>query len=571
VKFLCDQCKAKYQIADEKVAGKTVRMKCRKCGYLIEVRAAVTETSVSSRPPPPGTELPSGGIPRPPQAPRAPQKLAAPPRAAPLATSLAAQKPAAKPAAKPDKLPSALAGAFKTNVQREEEVSAPFDMAELSPADEWYVAINGVPVGPIRVAEVRRKAALGAVTEDSLAWQEGLDEWRPVRSFPELAASIREAAASGRASLTPAPPEGRVSIPSGPPRAPARAERPAAPPPRGAPLRPAAMSPQPAGVSNVVPINSRLATAEKLDDLPDDRTVPYFGPPITADSRPLSVVPDPFASPPFGTPAPAPAAMALPDQASPLVAQSIAFGAQGADPFRMPGAAGMPSIDAPAQPRKPVPWMAIAMVTAAAAFGIAAAVLVFQRPPAPPPNVVVQVPGAPPTVATPATAGGAPATSATGDTPDPNASSGQKTPKGPIAMAGGNGGDTKPGGTATGAKGPLDLSGLTGQNVAPTPDMGGDAPKAPGQCLSEGQVSSVINAHRVAVNRSCWERNPSQKPAVNVGVTLTIGADGSAQGVSASGDEPSVAKCIENDVRNWRFPAMGCSQKTSFSFKLVRQ
>jgi predicted Zn finger-like uncharacterized protein len=580
VKFLCDQCKAKYQIADEKVAGKTVRMKCRKCGYLIEVRAAVTETSVSSRPPPPGMELPSApgpgaGIPRAPLAPmasRAPQKPAAPPRAAPLATSLAAQKPAAKPPTKPEKLPSALAGAFKTNVQREEEVSAPFDMAELSPADEWYVAINGVPVGPIRVAEVRRKAALGAVTEDSLAWQEGLDEWRPVRSFPELAASIREAIASGRASLTPAPPEGRISVPGGQPRpAATRPERPAAPPPRGAPLRPAAMGPQPSAMNNVVPINSRLATAEKFEEVPDDRTVPYFGPPITADSKPLSVVPDPFASPAFGTPAPAPAAMAPPDQAAPLVAQPIAFGAHGTDPFRMPAAAAVPSIDVPAQPRKQVPWMAIAMVTAAAAFGIAAAVLVFQRPPAPPPNVVVQVPGAPPTVATPATTGGGPTTSATGETPDPNASAGgPKTPKGPIAMAGGGGSD-KPGATSTGAKGPLDLSGLTGQNVAPTPDMGGDTPKAPGQCLSEGQVSSVINAHRVAVNRTCWERNPTQKPAVNVGVTLTIGADGSAQGVSASGDEPSVAKCIENDVRNWRFPAMGCSQKTSFSFKLVRQ
>ena len=59
--------------------------------------------------------------------------------------------------------------------------------------------------------------------------------------------------------------------------------------------------------------------------------------------------------------------------------------------------------------------------------------------------------------------------------------------------------------------------------------------------------------------------------SVNVGVSMTIAPDGSAQSVSASGDELSVAKCIENDVRGWRFPAMGCSQKTSFSFKFVRQ
>jgi hypothetical protein len=42
-------------------------------------------------------------------------------------------------------------------------------MSELSASDDRYVAVNGVPVGPIRIAESRRKAALGAVTEDSLA------------------------------------------------------------------------------------------------------------------------------------------------------------------------------------------------------------------------------------------------------------------------------------------------------------------------------------------------------------------------------------------------------------------
>src|SRR5215470_14775469 len=63
MKFLCDNCKAKYQIGDEKVAGRTVRMKCRRCGHLITVSASVTESSVArklgadpdrprSRPPP---------------------------------------------------------------------------------------------------------------------------------------------------------------------------------------------------------------------------------------------------------------------------------------------------------------------------------------------------------------------------------------------------------------------------------------------------------------------------------------------------------------------------------------
>ena len=75
---------------------------------------------------------------------RAPARPA-PPRAGPLATSLASAKSPAKPG---ERHAGALASAFKTAVQREEEVSAPFDMADLSPSDEWYVAINGVPGRP---------------------------------------------------------------------------------------------------------------------------------------------------------------------------------------------------------------------------------------------------------------------------------------------------------------------------------------------------------------------------------------------------------------------------------------
>ncbi len=205
MKFLCEQCKAKYQIADEKAAGKTVRMKCRKCGHLIEVRATVGDAIAPSAEEPLG---PAAASEAPAPRPKPPQKPAGlPPRPSPLAGNVGAQRAPNRP----DAPSSVLAGAFRSSMQRDEEVSAPIDMSDLSPSDEWYVAINGVPVGPVLVAEVRRKAALGAVNEDSLVWQEGLDEWRPLRSFPDLAASVREVMSTGRSSLLPAPLEGRTS------------------------------------------------------------------------------------------------------------------------------------------------------------------------------------------------------------------------------------------------------------------------------------------------------------------------------------------------------------------------
>jgi hypothetical protein len=56
--------------------------------------------------------------------------------------------------------------------------------------DAWHVAINDVPVGPMRREDVARRVASGAVGPDSLAWREGLDDWLPLRQIPELSALL---------------------------------------------------------------------------------------------------------------------------------------------------------------------------------------------------------------------------------------------------------------------------------------------------------------------------------------------------------------------------------------------
>src|SRR5688572_29873297 len=49
MKFLCRNCKAKYQIADEKVAGRTLRMTCQQCGEPIVVRGPARTSSQANR------------------------------------------------------------------------------------------------------------------------------------------------------------------------------------------------------------------------------------------------------------------------------------------------------------------------------------------------------------------------------------------------------------------------------------------------------------------------------------------------------------------------------------------
>jgi GYF domain 2 len=112
-------------------------------------------------------------------------------------------------------LAGALAGAF---TQAFSGAPTPESDAPLSmPGDEWFVGINGVPVGPIRLSELRSKAATGAVNKESLVWRDGFEDWRPLKTYPELLAIVEEGVSSARASLTPFIPSGDVKATTGTP------------------------------------------------------------------------------------------------------------------------------------------------------------------------------------------------------------------------------------------------------------------------------------------------------------------------------------------------------------------
>jgi predicted Zn finger-like uncharacterized protein len=522
MRFLCEQCKAKYQIADEKVAGKTVRMKCRKCGHLIEVKAEVTETSVASKAPTSDPhedatrvgmdvnammQLSKGSGPAATTKPSAPRPaagggLTTKPA---LATSLAAAKPA-KPAAPPQK-ESALAGAFQKTVAKEASLQ------EISTASEWYCAINGVPVGPVRIAELRRKASTGAVTEDSLVWQEGMEEWRPLRTIPELVAIVQEGLSAERPSLVSANPPRVTPAPPAPAPRTAKTPTPApAPSPFGAPQQ----------RSNVIPLAGRLATAEKLEPEP---------------------IADPFAMPIVAAAAPAPVSTDVPS-ASGVAAPTVVI------------------------PRKQGPnWIVVGMVVAFGAFGAMAGFAVFfnKAPPAPAPTVNIVTTQAPPPTATGTT--GDPV--AVIDTANPATSAGATRPAGGGTRPSNAGGAA----TSTGGAKPIDpsIAALLGNSTAGPSVGGGSGGGGSGSALSEDAIQRVVQQRSAGVKRTCWERGGGTESNVNVRVKLTIAASGTVQSSNADGNDPIVSKCIENQVRLWQFPASSGPTTVEIPFHFLRQ
>jgi hypothetical protein len=154
----------------------------------------------------------------------------------------------------------ALAGAFSQAVAAPE---APSFKEFTVPADEWYVGINGVPVGPIRLSELRSKASVGAITLDSLVWREGFEDWQALRTFPELVAIVEESVSSARASLAPLSAPTASAGGFAPPAAPAATTAAVQDPfavPAGAGTFPAAPG-------AVAPLTSPAVVTEKADDL----------------------------------------------------------------------------------------------------------------------------------------------------------------------------------------------------------------------------------------------------------------------------------------------------------------
>jgi predicted Zn finger-like uncharacterized protein len=568
MKFLCPSCKAKYQIADEKVAGRSVRMKCRKCGFMIQVSSAIaspagfdseppeqTEGDAFSLPPPavqeaPAKSAPLAAAPAPAPAPAAPvatapspaaPSVAGAPNKAPLpkATGISPRLPPAKakPAAAPAAAPKPATPPPRASVPRAAvpAVAGPVTSAKSSPlaavrpltapraaeapavaehprdfdseeevtrmasagalagaftqafgggaapastdaplsmhSDEWFVGINGVPVGPIRLSELRSKAASGAVTKESLVWRDGFEDWRPLKTYPELLAIVEEGVSSARSSLTPFMP-----------------------------------------------------LAEANDLLPN----------------PSAVAADPFAR------APSPSAVT----GSAVVTDEIA------------------GLLPPRRGTSPMVWVAMVI---AIGLGLTMGFVLFGGKPET--KIVekivekeVPVKGADPG---PAAANNAPGGTILADPQAPKKQGG--TAKAPSATP------------TTDAKPLPGLSGLNGlNNLGPAsgPAVGGPSGATGGGAqLESGQIQSTVARYTGSVKRRCWQpaldaRAKDAPMTAKVTVTITVGPSGSVQNASASGEPkgyPGLANCIASSVRSWSFPASGGTTIANVPFVFAGQ
>jgi predicted Zn finger-like uncharacterized protein len=211
MRFECDSCNAKYKISDEKVRGRVVRFPCRKCEHKILIDGRQHDADVTvpageaysfddvtrrSEPASPFSahEAQTARARRPSSPPRR-RSPSVPPRRASAASRRVSSIPTGTtPAAAAS---SAFVGEKYALTPPLPDVTIPSAPAATDQRPEWHVSVNDVPIGPIRLEEMGHKIDAGAVSEYSLVWRDGFEDWRPLATVPELMSLLHDRRHSG--------------------------------------------------------------------------------------------------------------------------------------------------------------------------------------------------------------------------------------------------------------------------------------------------------------------------------------------------------------------------------------
>jgi len=165
MKIECNHCAASYSVADEKVAGRRLKLRCKKCSEVIRVDGTDLAT---------GAELESAS-----PADVQMQTVAPPP---PQSTE---PKPADAFAGQAD--PFGAPEGFQT-----------FEPPPAGPAaDEptWHISVGDTTQGPYTLQELGEYYSEGSIVLDTMVFCDGWEDWLPASEIPEIA----EAAKSYRA------------------------------------------------------------------------------------------------------------------------------------------------------------------------------------------------------------------------------------------------------------------------------------------------------------------------------------------------------------------------------------
>ncbi|HEX4622637.1 MAG TPA: GYF domain-containing protein, partial [Myxococcaceae bacterium] len=137
VNFTCDKCQRRYSIADDKVRGRTVKIRCKNCQNIVTVQGPAGEQRTGM------------------------MSIAE-------VEKLRAQKPS-------------------PNVPKSQwEVDPTRAQPALDLSVEWFAMIQGKQTGPHTVRTLNERVGAGDVSLRTYLWRKGMTDWKRAQDVPEL-------------------------------------------------------------------------------------------------------------------------------------------------------------------------------------------------------------------------------------------------------------------------------------------------------------------------------------------------------------------------------------------------
>ncbi len=550
MKFICEKCKTKYSIADEKVRRKVLKIRCKNCSNIIVVREPVGAKDVGAADP---NQVNSSGKPleqafdgafRP--RPHRPSISNLALRVSP--TSIISTKPMEKEHAPLAAMPPEFL----------EEEGALIE-------DEWFLAIDGNQFGPMAFSELCSRVKRGEARDEAFVWRDGFDEWLEINQVPELKPFLPRHPPPPPRPRSGHYPMARAASPSSSPEGLGRPQPPQVP---SLPL-PALMEGA-GGFSSAAPSSQGALPDPAAPSLISRRT--YQSSVAIPQGVPLSqqhqsyLGPLPHEATPIGSPA------GLPPSAPESGLKPLPIIVEPYEPQLGPVPAGA----APA-PSTPL-WLKITAVAsimaAVSGAGLIVYLLLIDRPSAKDQTFYTKLMAGGSAQQTPAS----PLPASTASAADAGTAPIQISPMelelsrrersakiGPSVKAW-----VKP---TLGKEKKNNLSqeqmrlmalygqpagALGGKIPAVTPEK--RRPKGPTRQITENEVSTMQKKYK-AVLRSCYERVAKRDESLNevkAEITVTLNDDGLVRDVRVkAGDSAELSSCLSKVIQHWAFEPMG--------------
>jgi predicted Zn finger-like uncharacterized protein len=172
--FICDKCTTKYSIPDSKIAGKILKLRCKKCGNTITIKdpdfraVEIAKLKETIKKPDKGKELLKSAFKK------------------SLKEDLKEDLKTSKVVSEKKIIPKQ-----KSKVPKEEKTQntkPPEFKKSITGAgqEEWYLADSRGQFGPMELSELIARIKRGEPDHDAVVWRDGFDEWLVFGKVPEL-------------------------------------------------------------------------------------------------------------------------------------------------------------------------------------------------------------------------------------------------------------------------------------------------------------------------------------------------------------------------------------------------